>query len=49
MLRSIVASSNTAIYAACWSPDNQAISYSQGKLIVIKPLSPNTKSVQVDR
>lgn len=47
MLRSIVASSSSAIYAACWSSDNQAIAYSQEKQIVIKPLSPNTNSTQV--
>lgn len=48
MLRSTVVSSNAAIYGACWSPDNQAIAYTQGKLIIIKPLAPNTKPLQVN-
>lgn len=48
MLRSVIASTNNPIYAACWSPDNLAIAYSQQTLIVIKSLSPNTKALQVD-
>ncbi|KAL3274989.1 hypothetical protein HHI36_019763 [Cryptolaemus montrouzieri] len=43
MLRSTMVSSDSSIYAACWSPDSQSIVYTQGKCIVIKQLAPNTK------
>lgn len=47
MLRSTVISSDSSVYSACWSPDSQAISYIQGKFIVVKQLAPNTKPVRV--
>jgi intraflagellar transport protein 80 len=47
MLRSIVVSSDNSVYGACWSPDSQSIAYTQGKLIVIKQLAPNTKPLRV--
>ncbi|XP_068902733.1 intraflagellar transport protein 80 homolog [Tenebrio molitor] len=46
MLRSIVVSSDNSVYGACWSPDSQSIAYTQGKLIVIKQLAPNTKPLR---
>lgn len=48
MLRSTVVSSNCSIYSACWSPSNQSIVYTNGKFIVIKELTPNTKPQKVN-
>ncbi|XP_057652979.1 intraflagellar transport protein 80 homolog [Diorhabda carinulata] len=46
MLRSTVVSSENSVYDACWSPDGQAIAYTQGKFLVIKHLAPNTKPIK---
>lgn len=46
MLRSMVVSSDSSIYGACWSPDSQSIAYTQAKYIVIKQLAPNTKPLK---
>lgn len=42
MLRSTVVVSDNSIYSACWSSDSQAIIYTQGNLLVIKNLTPNS-------
>lgn len=49
MLRSTVVSSDSSVYGACWSPDSQSIAYTQGKMVVIKHLAPNTKPLQVNQ
>ncbi|XP_017775258.1 PREDICTED: intraflagellar transport protein 80 homolog [Nicrophorus vespilloides] len=46
MLRSSVVSSENSVYGASWAPDSQAIVYTQGRLLVIKQLAPNTKPVK---
>lgn len=47
MLRSTVVSSEMPIYSAAWAPDCQSIIYTQGKLLVVKQLAPNTKPIRV--
>ncbi|KAJ8980063.1 hypothetical protein NQ317_012903 [Molorchus minor] len=46
MLRSTVVSSDNSVYGACWSPDSQSIAYTQGKCLVVKQLTPNTKPLR---
>ncbi|XP_066143483.1 intraflagellar transport protein 80 homolog [Euwallacea fornicatus] len=46
MLRSSVVNSDSPVFAACWSPDNQSIAYSSDKCLVIKLLAPNTKPLK---
>ncbi|KAF5282730.1 hypothetical protein FQR65_LT02727 [Abscondita terminalis] len=46
MLRSTVVQSDNSVYDACWSPDSQAIVYTQGQFLIIKQLTPNTKPVK---
>ncbi|CAH1115731.1 unnamed protein product [Psylliodes chrysocephalus] len=46
MLRSTVVSSECSVYGASWSPDSQAIVYTQGKCLVVKQLAPNTKPLK---
>lgn len=42
MLRSTLISSDNSIYGACWSNDSQSIVYTQGNLLTIKELTPNS-------
>lgn len=42
-LQSKLAQSDHAIYSICWAPDNQAVLYSSGSFITIKPLRVTTK------
>ncbi len=34
------------MYAACWSPDSDAIAYTSGRSLVLKPLQPAVKPTQ---
>lgn len=47
MLRSTLVSSDNSIYGACWSPESQAVAYTQGQFIVIKQLAPNSNPQKV--
>ncbi|XP_064394634.1 intraflagellar transport protein 80 homolog [Halichondria panicea] len=46
MLRTIIAQSTGPMYAACWSPDSDAIAYTSGRSLVLKPLQPAVKPTQ---
>ncbi|CAG0895960.1 unnamed protein product [Cyprideis torosa] len=46
MLRSTLAQSPIPVYSAVWSPDSEAVLYTSGKYLVIKPLQPNSKATQ---
>lgn len=48
MLRSTVVGSDNSTYGACWSPDSQSIVYTQGNLLVIKDLMPNSLPKKVN-
>lgn len=47
MLRSTVVTSENPVYSAAWSQDSQSILYTQGKMLIIKQLAPNTKPTKV--
>lgn len=47
MLRSTLVSSDNSIYSACWSNDSQSIVYTQGNLLLIKELTPNSVAKKV--
>lgn len=47
MLRSTLVASDSSIYSASWSSDCQAVAYTQGQSIFIKPLAPNNNPVKV--
>ncbi|RXG60139.1 Intraflagellar transport protein 80-like protein [Armadillidium vulgare] len=46
MLRSAMAQASVPIYSAAWSPDSDAILYTSGTSLIIKPLAPNSKPIQ---
>ncbi len=46
MLRTIIAQLTGPMYAACWSPDSDAIAYTSGRSLVLKPLQPVVKATQ---
>ncbi|KAK6619099.1 hypothetical protein RUM44_003481 [Polyplax serrata] len=43
MLRSTIAQEDSPIYAAVWGPDSNQVLLAQGKTLIIKPLTPNTR------
>lgn len=47
MLRSTIVQSDTPVYSAVWSPDSNQVLHTLGKVLVIKPLAPNSKPIQV--
>lgn len=47
MLRSTVVQSSIPVYSAAWSPDCLQVLHTSGKMLVIKPLAPNTKANRV--
>ena len=47
MLRSALAQSAMPVYGGTWSPDSDAVLYTIGTSLIIKPLAPNTKPIQV--
>ena len=47
MLRSSLAQAPVPVYGACWAPDSDAVIYTSGHNLVIKPLAPNSKPIQV--
>ncbi|CAL4111796.1 unnamed protein product, partial [Meganyctiphanes norvegica] len=46
MLRSTLAQSSVPVYSAAWAPDSDAILYTNGTNLIIKPLAPNSKPTQ---
>ncbi|KAK3862875.1 hypothetical protein Pcinc_031302 [Petrolisthes cinctipes] len=46
MLRSTLAQVSTPVYGAAWAPDSDAILYTAGTSLIIKPLAPNSKPIQ---
>ncbi|XP_066097692.1 intraflagellar transport protein 80 homolog isoform X3 [Saccopteryx bilineata] len=47
MLRSTLAQQGTPVYSAAWGPDSEKVLYTAGKQLIIKPLQPNAKVLQV--
>ncbi|GLG95764.1 F-box-like/WD repeat-containing protein ebi [Gryllus bimaculatus] len=43
MLRSTILQSDTPVYSATWGPDSNQVLHTLGKMLVIKPLTPNSK------
>ncbi|CAG0919935.1 unnamed protein product, partial [Notodromas monacha] len=46
MLRSTLAQGMNPAYGVAWSPNSDAVLYTSGKSLVIKPLQPNSKPLQ---
>ncbi len=46
MLRTILAQATGPIYACRWSPDSDAVAYTSGRSLVLKPLQPGAKPTQ---
>ncbi|XP_068216977.1 intraflagellar transport protein 80 homolog [Palaemon carinicauda] len=46
MLRSTLAQVSVPTYGAAWSPDSDAVIYTCGTNLIIKPLAPNSKPIQ---
>jgi hypothetical protein len=50
MLRASFSETNpTAVIAADWSPDSQAVAYTQGPFVVVKPLIPGIAQTKVKK
>uniref|UniRef100_A0A7M4ELG6 Intraflagellar transport 80 n=1 Tax=Crocodylus porosus TaxID=8502 RepID=A0A7M4ELG6_CROPO len=47
MLRSTLVQQGTPVYSVAWSPDSGKVLYTSGKQLIIKPLQPNAKVLQV--
>ncbi|PKU37154.1 hypothetical protein llap_12543 [Limosa lapponica baueri] len=47
MLRSTLAQQGTPVYSVAWGPDSEKVLYTSGKQLIIKPLQPNAKVLQV--
>ncbi|XP_020925391.1 intraflagellar transport protein 80 homolog isoform X2 [Sus scrofa] len=47
MLRSTLAQQGTPVYSVAWGPDSEKVLYTAGKQLIIKPLQPNAKVLQV--
>lgn len=47
MLRSTLAQVPVPVYGAAWAPDSDAVIYTSGYNLIIKPLAPNSKPIQV--
>ncbi|GAB5576702.1 intraflagellar transport protein 80 homolog isoform X1 [Prionailurus iriomotensis] len=47
MLRSTLAQQGTPVYSVVWGPDSEKVLYTAGKQLIIKPLQPNAKVLQV--
>ncbi|KAK3513485.1 hypothetical protein QTP70_015507, partial [Hemibagrus guttatus] len=47
MLRSTLAQQGCPVYSVAWGPDADRILYTFGRQLIIKPLQPSSKSVQV--
>lgn len=48
MLRSTLAQVSVPVYGAAWAPDSDGILYTTGTNLIIKPLAPNSKPIQVE-
>ena len=48
MLRSTLATHSSPVYSLAWAPDSQAVLFSTGPTLTIKPLAPNSKPIQVN-
>ncbi|XP_047476921.1 intraflagellar transport protein 80 homolog [Penaeus chinensis] len=46
MLRSTLAQVPVPVYGAAWAPDSDAVIYTSGYNLIIKPLAPNSKPIQ---
>ncbi len=46
MLRTILAQAAGPIYGGCWSPDSDAVAYTNGRSLLLKPLQPGAKPTQ---
>ncbi|XP_045601736.1 intraflagellar transport protein 80 homolog [Procambarus clarkii] len=46
MLRSTLAQVSVPVYGAAWAPDSDAVLYTTGTNLIIKPLAPNSKPIQ---
>eukprot|EP00057_Strongylocentrotus_purpuratus_P035142 XP_797867.3 PREDICTED: intraflagellar transport protein 80 homolog [Strongylocentrotus purpuratus] len=46
MLRSTLASTGSAVYSICWSPDSDQVLITNGKQLIIKSLQANAKPLQ---
>lgn len=40
-------STGTPVYSVAWGPDSEKVLYTAGKQLIIKPLQPNAKVLQV--
>lgn len=49
MLRSTLAQASVPVYGAAWAPDSDAVLYTTGTNLIIKPLAPNSKPIQVGK
>ncbi|KAF2978760.1 hypothetical protein EK904_012369, partial [Melospiza melodia maxima] len=47
MLRSTLAQQATPVYSVSWAPDSDKVLYTSGQQLIIKPLQPNAKVLQV--
>lgn len=47
MLRSTLIHDDTPLYTAAWGPDSNQVLLAQGRMLVIKPLAPNTRPLRV--
>lgn len=48
MLRSTVVQAGAPVYSAAWSADSNQVLYAQGKMLVVKPLTPNSNPTRVN-
>ncbi|KAJ1520245.1 hypothetical protein ONE63_004452 [Megalurothrips usitatus] len=46
MLRSTVVQAGAPVYSAAWSADSNQVLYAQGKMLVVKPLMPNSNPIR---
>lgn len=44
---SVCLSAGTPVYSVAWGPDSEKVLYTSGKQLIIKPLQPNAKVLQV--
>lgn len=44
---SVCLSAGTPVYSVAWGPDSERVLYTSGKQLIIKPLQPNAKVLQV--
>ncbi|MEQ2249290.1 Intraflagellar transport protein 80, partial [Ilyodon furcidens] len=47
MLRSTLVSQGSPVYSVAWGPDSDRILYTSGRQLIIKPLQPSAKVIQV--